>query len=326
MQDVSVVSLKALLKELDDTLLLAENALNQMKEAVPKLDITEQLVKSQETEQETLFAAALSGFDNHIAVIKKASNTNDVLNKIQQETQIFNQKKSSNAQLLQRQQVLQNFEIAYQNYLQLKAYLGEGTQFYVTLQESLQKFKSKCYDFTFARKTEKQDLVVAIQTKHVPQQTLQPNGFGGSMTASGALPQGTFHVLPMGRGVGGTQHQPQPIMYATQGPPMMAGRGGPILVQQPQMMQPQQVRVASGQAFQPVVFMQQPLQQQHQLQQQQLQQQQLQQQQFQHQQLQQQQPVFNQQQAQPPPYTQSQAQRSVFPENPYGNLGPNTGF
>lgn len=36
-QDVSVVGLKACLKELDDILLQAENALSQLKEALPKV-------------------------------------------------------------------------------------------------------------------------------------------------------------------------------------------------------------------------------------------------------------------------------------------------
>lgn len=124
--------------------------------------------------------------------------------------------------------------------------------------------------------------------------------------------------MQMGRGT----TQPQPIVFATQGVPMMAqGRGGPILgnspqfysyplVQQqpqPQVVQPQQIRVApQGQPFQQVMFMQphgqqppmQPVV------------------------YAQNQPQHFQQQPPPPSYTQSQAQRSVFPENPYGNLGP----
>jgi len=117
------------LKELDDILLQAETALSKLKGGLSKHDIIEQLVKCQESEQETVFAAALSTYDPLIATIRRATNVADLLAKIQAETQIFNQKKSANAQLLQRQNVLQNFDIAYQNYLQLKAYLGEGTQF-----------------------------------------------------------------------------------------------------------------------------------------------------------------------------------------------------
>jgi len=206
---------------------------------------------------------------------------------------------------VQRQNVLQDFDLAYQNYLQLKAYLGEGTQFYMTLQDSLQKFKSKCYDFTFARKTEKQDLVVAIQTKSVPQSqqsNLFANNIAGPATTT---PQASYQLLQMGRG--GTlqqhqQHQQQPIVF-TQGVPILAGgRGTPILVQQqPQIVQqhPQQIRMTpsiGGQGFQPVVLVQQQPQPQHQA------------------------VILNP--GAPPPYTQSQAQRSVFPENPYGNFTP----
>jgi len=301
--------LKSLLKELDDILLQAETSLSKLKEILPKHDVTEQLVKCQETEQETVFAAALSTYDTIVATIRKATNTNDLLTKIQQETQIFNQKKNTNAQLLQRQNVLQNFDIAYQNYLQLKAYLGEGTQFYITLQESLQKFKSKCYDFTFARKTEKQDLVAAIQTKQVPL-SQQSSVIGNNMAPPTITPQGTFQLFQAGRGGGG---QPQPVVYTTQGVPIIGGgRGTPVIVQQPQVLQPQQFRVTPSpgvQGFQPVMLVQQPQVQ-----------------------LQHHQAggvgggVFNPQQAPPPSYTQSQAQRSVFPENPYGNLGPSAGF
>jgi len=207
---------------------------------------------------------------------------------------------------LQRQNVLQDFVLAYQNYLQLKAYLGEGTQFYMTLQDSLQKFKSKCYDFTFARKTEKQDLVVAIQTKSVPQSqqsNIFANNIGGPATTT---PQASYQLLQMGRGGTVQQHQQQQPIVFTQGVPILAGgRGTPILVQQqPQIVQqhPQQIRMTpsiGGQGFQPVVLVQQQPQPQHQA------------------------VMLNP--GAPPPYTQSQAQRSVFPDNPYGSLGP-TGY
>lgn len=289
-QDVSVVSLKALLKELDDTLLQSENALTQLKEAINKVDILEALIKSQESEQEMVFVNALAQFDGLVTMIKKSAAVDDLLAKIQEENNLFNQKKSSNAQLIQRQQVLQNFEIAYQNYLQLKDYLGQGHQFYISLQETLQQFKSKCSDFAFARKTEKQDLIVTIQTRQTSQ--VQQSQIGM-----------TPFPVQFGRGT------TQPV-YVTQVPQM--GRGTPMIVQ-PQMMQQGQIRqtptnqhfyVQPQQQFQPQ--MQQQMQPQVQPQVQYMQQ-----------------PQF---QSPPPSYTQSQAQRSVFPQDPYGNLGPSPGY
>jgi len=175
--------------------------------------------------------------------------------------------------------------------------LEKELNFYMTLQDSLQKFKSKCYDFTFARKTEKQDLVAAIQTKHVPQ-IQQSNVFGNNMTTpTTTTPQASYQLLQMGRG--GTPQQP--IVFTQAGPILAGGRGTPVIVQQPQMFgQPQQIRMtpaAGSQGFQPVMLMQQ-----------------------------QPQPQAVMYNPAPPSYTQSQAQRSVFPENPYGNLGPNTGY
>jgi len=185
--------------------------------------------------------------------------------------------------------------------LQLKAYLGEGNQFYLSLQETLQKFKSKCNDFVFARKTEKQDLIVAIQTK--PQQQVQQSQIGVTPLSLSGNTAGVFPTQ-MGRG---TAQQQQPVVFVTQGGQM--GRG-PILVQ-PQVLQPQQIRQATNQQPFPFYVQQQPQQQY----------------QMQPVQMQPQQPYQQQQQAQgpPPAYTQSQAQRSVFPQDPYGNLGP-TGY
>ncbi len=72
------------------------------------------------------------------------------------------------------------------SYTDVKAGLREGINFYTTLQEYLQKFKSKCSDFILARETEKNELLqqlsqpppqVQQQPQQRPPQPQPPQGY-----------------------------------------------------------------------------------------------------------------------------------------------------
>jgi len=71
----------------------------------------------------------------------------------------WNQTKNSDQSGKVREQALQRLDFIYQQYLQLKANLKEGIEFYTNIQEVITKFKRKCEDLAFARQTEKQELV-----------------------------------------------------------------------------------------------------------------------------------------------------------------------
>ena len=73
-----------------------------------------------------------------------------------------------------REQALQRLDQVYQEYLQLKANLREGIEFYTNIQESITKFKRRCEDFAFARQTEKQELIMLLSGNNSGNNQNQP--------------------------------------------------------------------------------------------------------------------------------------------------------
>lgn len=61
-----------------------------------------------------------------------------------------------------RAEALQGLETAFKTFGELRANLAEGINFYSELQTRIQNLKSKISDFTYARQTEKQDLLAVL--------------------------------------------------------------------------------------------------------------------------------------------------------------------
>ena len=76
----------------------------------------------------------------------------------------WNNTKSSDPTGKVREQALNRLDQVYQMYLQLKANLKEGIEFYTNIQEVILKFKRKCEDLVFARQTEKQELLIHLNS------------------------------------------------------------------------------------------------------------------------------------------------------------------
>lgn len=88
---------------------------------------------------------------------------NSYLQSIQEANRIFEQHKSQNSIQSQREQLLQFVYNAINKYHEICSNLQEGINFYTTMQDIAKKLLRRVEDFVFARKTEKQDIVMNIQ-------------------------------------------------------------------------------------------------------------------------------------------------------------------
>ena len=88
---------------------------------------------------------------------------NTYLQSIQEANRTFEQHKSQNSIQSQREQILQFIYNAINKYNEISANLQEGINFYTTMQEITKKLANRIDDFVFARRTEKQDIMVNIQ-------------------------------------------------------------------------------------------------------------------------------------------------------------------
>uniref|UniRef100_A0A6B2KXP0 BRO1 domain-containing protein n=1 Tax=Arcella intermedia TaxID=1963864 RepID=A0A6B2KXP0_9EUKA len=285
-QDVSIGGLKQLLKQLDEMIFARETALSQMREMMKQDEIIDKLIKLQESEYEKLYVQELAKYEPLIKPIRDNLQQSGILKAIKEENDLFIQKRSENEQLIQRQQVLQEFELAFTNYNILKEHLSEGVQFYSNFNEAIQKFKTKCSDFVLARKTEKQDLLHAIQTQskststsgYIVTTSTQPQSTPAYPTTSPQIASQTpppyssvVRQQPMMVPIGTQPVQFVPVNYQTMQPTQQSIRIQPAPIINPQLQQSwqptqQQIRVQPSpnpqQQWQPIFISPQQLPQQ----------------------------------------------------------------
>ncbi|XP_025081539.1 programmed cell death 6-interacting protein-like isoform X2 [Pomacea canaliculata] len=90
-----------------------------------------------------------------------------ILARIQNANTEFCQAKSSNQSAAQREALLKDLAAGFDNYMELKNNLEEGTKFYNDLTPLLVRLQTKINDFCFARKTEKDELMADLQKQIV---------------------------------------------------------------------------------------------------------------------------------------------------------------
>lgn len=169
----AVNQVKQLLAQLSTLTQSRDSLLQQLKERINKDDITQKLLQTAEAEQESLFAKEIYKFNDTIEAIKATFGEQaKLINKVQVANESFVRQRQTNTQLEQRQAALQTYELAFKMYGELKSHIKEGIQFYTKFQEIVAKFKVKCSDFAFARKTELTDLVTDLSTPHPPPQPM----------------------------------------------------------------------------------------------------------------------------------------------------------
>ncbi|KAK7480996.1 hypothetical protein BaRGS_00027811 [Batillaria attramentaria] len=90
-----------------------------------------------------------------------------ILARIQNANTEFCHAKSSNQSAAQREALLKDLASGFDNYMELKSNLEEGTKFYNDLTPLLVRLQTKINDFCFARKTEKDELMADLQKQIV---------------------------------------------------------------------------------------------------------------------------------------------------------------
>lgn len=88
---------------------------------------------------------------------------NTYLQSIQESNRLFEQHRSQNSLQAQREQLLQFVYNGINKHYEIASNLQEGITFYTTMQDITRKLMNRVDDFIFARKTEKQDIMLNIQ-------------------------------------------------------------------------------------------------------------------------------------------------------------------
>jgi len=190
-----------------------EQLMKQFKELVDRDDITGKMMDSLESSFEELFNVEILKYDDLLTKVRNTfEEQNTLLAQIVSENSQFVQQSQVNAQMQQRQQILQQFDNAYKAYTQLREHLNEGIQFYSNFQDLLNKFNTKCSDFVLTRNIEKEELIASIQN---PESTNKLED--STMRTDPTSPTLGHHPPP---------YMPQPGMYVVQQPGAMPNMPG----------------------------------------------------------------------------------------------------
>jgi programmed cell death 6-interacting protein len=109
-----------------------------------------------------------------------ATEEDNVMTQIVKANTVFTQTKSQNNQNKQREDIIQGVYASINRYNEIMSNIKEGKNFYQTMQDILEKLKQKAEDFSFARETNKQDIIdsfknmPAAASYMLPQQQYAP--------------------------------------------------------------------------------------------------------------------------------------------------------
>uniref|UniRef100_A0A8D1GMS2 Programmed cell death 6-interacting protein n=1 Tax=Sus scrofa TaxID=9823 RepID=A0A8D1GMS2_PIG len=184
MQGSEVVSvLKSLLTNLDEVKKEREGLENDLKSV--NFDMTSKfltaLAQDGVINEEAISVTELDRIYGGLTtkVQESLKKQEELLKNIQVSHQEFSKMKQSNSEANLREEVLKNLATAYDNFVELVANLKEGTKFYNELTEMLVRFQNKCSDIVFARKTERDELLKGLATKHCQRTQCTFNSYPG---------------------------------------------------------------------------------------------------------------------------------------------------
>lgn len=168
------------LKQIAGDRMAARNALQQ---AAAQDDITQAVYAAQDpSSYEDIYQESLRKYDAfEEAAQASAAEQGDALSRTSRDNMAFEDARRAasggGGDSDPRTEALQRLDTAYKTFGELRANLTEGVNFYSELQTRIQNLKNKISDFTYARQTEKQDLLAALT-----------GGAGGGAAAGGGAP------------------------------------------------------------------------------------------------------------------------------------------
>jgi programmed cell death 6-interacting protein len=191
-------ALKEKLQQLDTLLFNRENLLKELREMISKDEIADKILKLAENEYETTIAQELQKYNPLLVKIRSTFTEQETLLKsIVEQNQKFQEERKMNDELTQRQKILNQLDQAFTHYIQLKAYLTEGIQFYTKFQDILKTLKDSCSDFVLARQTEKQDLMEDIKSSSTNVNTPFTAASTSGSTSFSSLPVSSSSLSPL---------------------------------------------------------------------------------------------------------------------------------
>eukprot|EP00761_Pharyngomonas_kirbyi_P011680 gb/GECH01011706.1/.p1 GENE.gb/GECH01011706.1/~~gb/GECH01011706.1/.p1 ORF type:complete len:838 (+),score=236.32 gb/GECH01011706.1/:1-2514(+) len=137
-----------------------EDDVNQMRES----NSIDDLLVSNQSNLEGAVEEAFEPFDEKFEKVNSIMQEEDnLLEEIQRLDASFNESKSADNSLEEREEFIQNIVSAVNKYDEILSNIKEGIQFYSNMQDLAQKLNEKIESFVLARKTEKSDIISDIQ-------------------------------------------------------------------------------------------------------------------------------------------------------------------
>eukprot|EP00127_Corallochytrium_limacisporum_P001615 Clim_evm12s70 gene=Clim_evmTU12s70 len=155
----------ALLASMNDQREQREQLLREMEEIVETDDVAPQLLKSKGNE-EAVIEEELKKYDDVKGRIEKnIQEESEMLQQLQNANSDFQNAHQADAADAKREAFLNDLFQGYTAWATVRGHLKEGLKFYNDLAGVLAKHKSKCSDYAFARKTEKEDMEKMLEQR-----------------------------------------------------------------------------------------------------------------------------------------------------------------
>ncbi|KAJ3128065.1 pH-response regulator protein palA/rim20 [Nowakowskiella sp. JEL0407] len=166
--DPVVTGLRALLDTFSTNVKKRGILIDEMKKFAFSDDIghvlSEEYSRNSEINEEEVFAKELEKYRKFTKIIEELiGEQQNLFMAIEEANSQFTGSVNKNEELKLRERALQNLDIGYKSFKEISSNLSEGVKFYTDFQVILQRFRSNCEDFAFARNVDKKDQLTALQ-------------------------------------------------------------------------------------------------------------------------------------------------------------------